>query len=206
MTIQTIYDHYHIPPNLQRHMYQVTAVGQYLVDHWRGRVVDKSLITQVLLLHDMGNIIKFHRPFLGELEQDAEFWETVQEQFIQRYGYHVHPATLEIATEVLGEKSPVLKILDTMGFFKLEADGFQSDEARICDHADMLVSPLGIVNFSKREQDLIVRYQLTGEEKGIRLRRINAKFIQEHVDVDLEKVGEVDFSKQIEALQKYKLL
>src|SRR5258708_24588552 len=95
-SILQIYQKYNLPPNLIRHQLEVSAVGRYLCDHWTGTHVDKELITQALLLHDMGNIIKFKRPFLGELEKDSAYWEKVQDEFIQKYGKDVHNATVKI--------------------------------------------------------------------------------------------------------------
>lgn len=70
MKIQEIYRRYSIPPNLERHMLQVAAVGEYICTHWSGPELNSQLILQALLLHDLGNIVKFKRPFLGELEQE----------------------------------------------------------------------------------------------------------------------------------------
>ena len=100
MQIVEIYQRYDIPPNLVRHQLGVTAVGAYLMDHWLGTAIDQELVIQTLLLHDMGNIIKFKRPFLGELEAEAGYWEKIQDQYFKKYGTDVHLATLAIVNEL----------------------------------------------------------------------------------------------------------
>lgn len=201
--ILEIYQQYNIPPNLQRHMLEVTAVGRFIVDHWRGEQVNKQLITHTLLLHDMGNIIKFQKPFLSDMGKDETYWVKVQHDFKKKYGNDVHHATEEIICEILGEESDVLKLTNQLGFHSIEQTGYLSLEARICDHADMCVSPTGITTFAKRIEDLQQRYQKHDIEKGIVLRKENAKYIQQHVDVDLDSLPEIDFTREIEKLKEY---
>ncbi len=204
MTILDIYTKYQIPPNLQRHQLEVTAVGRYICEHWQGEAINTETITLALLLHDMGNIIKFKRPFLGELEKDAKQWEKVQEEYVQKYGSDVHTATNTIMKE-LGVYEHIAYIVDNVGMVA-DPDVPKSNDALIADYADMCVSPAGIVGFQERIQDLVVRYGLTGNEEGIIMRRSDAIFIEKTVDVDLQKIREVDFSQEMEKLKNYTLV
>ena len=182
-SIQQIYNHYQIPPNLQRHMLEVTAVGRYICDHWSGPSVDKELITKALFLHDMGNIIKFKRPFLGELEPDAAHWEQVQAEFVQKYGSDVHTATMTIITE-LGKEKEIGWILENMRLVTKQSGADDSDVVKICEYADCCVSPEGIVGFERRLLDLIERYQKKNTE-WIGIMRSIADYIQANVTIDL---------------------
>lgn len=202
MTVFEIYQKYQIPPNLIRHQLEVTAVGRYICDHWLGEPVNKKLVTEVLLLHDMGNIIKFKRPFLGELEQDAKHWEEVQQQFIRTYGTDVHIATLAIARE-LRVPTRIEELLIEMHDVWTKPEKRLSSVARICEHADCCVTPDGVRGFVKRIQDLQSRYHMSYDRSHVQLATKNARFVEKSVSVDLSKVAEVDFSEEIEKLRRY---
>lgn len=201
MTLTEIYTKYQIPPNLIRHQLQVTAVGDYVSSHWNGPKIDKKLVTEALLLHDMGNIIKFKRPFLGELEKDADHWEQVQEAFVQKYGSDVMLATDEIIGE-LGFSS-VREVLDEMKDVWENPEREVSFEARICEYADCCVTPKGIEGFEIRMEDLRVRYHQNEQDPIISYMRANARTLIPLVDADLTKLSAVDFSKEIAQLASY---
>jgi hypothetical protein len=202
--ITDIYTKYKIPPNLQRHQLEVTAVGRYICDHWSGDAVDRDKITQALLLHDMGNILKFKRPFLGELEPQAAYWESVQEEFKTKYGDDVHTATDAIVTEVTTDPD-VRACVHALDSNYLTEHGYPNLEIKICNYADMCVAPEGIVGFEARMQDLKERYGLSDEKVHLLRRRINAAEIEKYVSVDLSKLSEVDFSQEIELLKLYSI-
>ncbi len=197
--ITDVYTKYKIPPNLVRHQLEVTAVGRYICDHWTGEPVDKEKITLALLLHDLGNILKFKRPFLGELEPQAAYWESVQQEFIATYGKDVHHAT---KTMVLELKLPAVSaLLEEMHDTWANPDVAVSLESRICEYADCTVTPVGIVGFEARIEDLKHRYSLTEESQHIMLARKNGHFVEEHVNVDLTNLASVDFSSEMDALR-----
>jgi hypothetical protein len=201
MTLTEIYTKYQIPPNLVRHQLQVTAVGDYVSSHWNGPKIDKKLVTEALLLHDMGNIIKFKRPFLGELEKDAAHWEQVQEEVIQKYGSDVMIATDEIIKELGFE--PIRVALDEMKDVWENPEREVSLEARICEYADCCVTPKGIEGFEIRMGDLRVRYHQDEHDPVIHYMRANADLLAPFVEADLSKLSAVDFSKEIERLSTY---
>lgn len=197
--ITDIYTHYKIPPNLQRHQLEVTAVGRYVCDHWRGDPVDRDKITRVLLLHDMGNILKFKRPFLGELEPQATYWESVQEDFQSRYGNDENAATYAICEEI-GIDREIINAIKEISSYR-----FPDLESRISNYADMCVSPEGIVGFEKRMVDLKKRYGSADFSAKNDSRRQNATVIAQNVDVDLSHLSDVDFSAEIESLRHYSI-
>ena len=81
-------------------MIEVAAVGEFVTNHWKGSKLHKKALTQALLLHDMGNIVKFKKPFMGELQQNAEYWEDIQQKCIQKYGTNAHTMTDAIVCEL----------------------------------------------------------------------------------------------------------
>lgn len=203
MHILEVYKKYQLPPNLVRHQLEVTAVGRYVADNWTGNKVDKELITKVLLLHDMANIIKFHRPFMDELEANAEHWEKVQEKFKAKYGSDVHTATLAIIDE-LG-LSRIHELVDQMHDTWAHPERQVSVEAQICEFADCCVVPKGIVTFEKRLADLKTRYAYTDASAPLKAARANAELIAGHVSVDLDRIETHDFSQDTEFLKSFNL-
>lgn len=201
MTILDIYSKYNIPPNLIRHQLQVTAVGRYVADHWYGPKIDQKLVTEALLLHDMGNIIKFKRPFLGELEKDAIFWERVQDEYIQKYGEDVVTATTAIVAE-LGF-SEVNALLGEMISVWSNPEKEVSWEARIAEFSDCCVTPRGIEGFEIRIQDLKDRYHQTESDPSVRYMRENLEVVRPHLTINPAKIAEVDFSKDLEIVRQY---
>ncbi|HSW89432.1 MAG TPA: hypothetical protein VLH19_01005 [Patescibacteria group bacterium] len=183
MTTSRIYERYTIPPNLIRHQLEVTAVGRWVCDHWVGQDINEELITQALLLHDMGNIIKFKRPFLGELEKDHTHWENVQEEFIATYGNDVHTATDAIVNE-LGLPE-VFDLLQQMEAVWKDPEHEQSWDAKICEYADCCVTPEGIVGFEIRIADLKNRYDMTDTSQHVILATKNAREVEENYKGDL---------------------
>src|SRR3989339_254937 len=178
MTISTLYQKYRIPPNLARHQIEVAAVGEWVADHWKGPKLDRVALRQVLLLHDMGNIVKFKKPFLGELAQNSAYWEKVQQEFQSKYGMNAHEATESIIKEI-GVSEAVLRIVSEMGTIAMgTAKGKKSWEARIADFADTCVSPEGIVGFEKRVEDLKKRYNIAEDDQKVKVWKKNKEMVQ----------------------------
>lgn len=203
MNILETYRRYDIPPNLVRHQLEVAAVGRYICDHWTGEAVDKNLVTQALLFHDMGNIIKFKRPFLGELEKDALHWEQVQDKYFQKYGRDVHVATCAIIRE-LGAKQAlfVAEKVQEGNFIGYESLPW---EVKVCEYADCCVTPQGIVGFETRLTDLMARYHRTNDEEWVAIMRRNATDVERMVNVNLSELSLVNFDEEIGNLRHYSL-
>ena len=198
MTIKALYKNYQIPSNLQRHMCMVAAVGMYIVDHWdKPNDLDRVRIAKGLLLHDIGNIIKFDftRPdLLGEAERkDLEKWKKVQLEFTQKYGDE------DTATHALARQSgvdeKVLEILDAVGSAKLQKALETTDwNKKIACYSDFRIGPFGVLTVNERFDDIVARYRGRGhamsdiEETERKRRRCLEleKHLQQHVTVDLQ--------------------
>ncbi len=209
MHILDLYATYRIPPQLQRHMLDTAAVGEYIIDHWRwGKTkatFNASTVIKVLLLHDLGNIVKFTTPFIGEMAEQAQYWLGVQAEIAQKYGPFAHQATLAMVQEVATQHpeldlTTTLVVLESIGFYAVENVGYPSWESRIADYADMCVAPQGIVGFAVRMSELIKRYGLTGQEPGIALRKDNAQLIERHATLKLGNLKKAKLSAKYETL------
>ena len=163
-TIQEIYDQYQIPPNLAQHQLRAAAaVVSWILDHWHGQSLDKEKIITAALFHDMGNIIKFdfspeHTPFPYTNEERVH-WQSIKEEFIQKYGSDPHHATQVIVTE-LGNPHGIAEIVGGLGFRNapkfLEEIDFVS---MIVQYADMRVSPHAVTSAEARIADFYMRYE-----------------------------------------------
>jgi len=162
-TIQEIYNEYKIVLNLQEHQIRVAAVGAAICEHLDAPV-DTDSVIKALLLHDMGNIIKFK---LGQSRQlfperftegKLEYWQQVQREFIEKYGKDEHQATLIIMKE-LGVDQKIENLVECVGFLTGSENAMSSSlERKICAYSDMRVSPHGVVLLEDRIADLHKRY------------------------------------------------
>jgi len=161
MTISEIYNKYSIPQNLQEHMLRVAAVGLQVVELLEPSIsLDRKVVADVLLLHDMGNIIKFNLDkddLLGEEERGK--LKKIQKDFIAKYGQEEHAATENIAKE-LGVSDQVLVVLSNIGSSKVYLT-IESDDwyRKVCSYADFRVAPHGVVSINERWDDVIKRYE-----------------------------------------------
>lgn len=165
--INSVYDRLHVMPNLREHMFRVAAVGALICDNWTGPDIDKNTIVAVLLVHDIGNIVKFRldtpesRAMVSSMGGGGTDWQAVQSQIIQRYGTDDHVVTHKMMSE-LGVSERFLWLLDVAGnVFKspdavLESDDF---ELKLCFYPDLRVGPYGVVDGEQRIKDLINRYK-----------------------------------------------
>lgn len=214
MNILDIYKKYQIPPNLQLHMLRVAALGNYMLDHWKTpNQLDRGLITQTLLLHDMGNIIKFDLDStLGMLKGNINHWRTIQKQFIKRYGHDEHLATNIIINEIKrGQK--ITNILDQIGASNFHlVIKYKDWEDKVCAYSDARIIPNGISTIKKRFEDVINRYSYRRPPEFIEKVKISLKFaldleqqIQSQVTIDLQKITDKDIKPYIENLKNYSI-
>lgn len=168
--IRQIYREYKIPPNLQLHMIRAASVGAFFADHWKEKnQLNNIAIIQALLLHDMGNIIKFdfkYSHLLGEEEKNVEYWKKVQQEFKDKYGDDEHQATSQIAKEV-GIGDEAFELLNAIGSSKLhkalETDNWNK---KIVCYCDFRVDPHGVVTVNQRFDEIISRYKGREHELG----------------------------------------
>lgn len=161
MNILDAYKKYQIPPNLQRHQLQVAAVATQLINHFPAKKeLNKRNIQAAMLLHDMGNIIKFDLSLSPELlgGKGLEYWKGIQDQFIHKYGRDEHKATLAIAQE-LAVPERVIYLIDQVGFNKSISNLNCKDwEVWIVAYSDSRVTPYGVTSLLERLDDGVKRY------------------------------------------------
>lgn len=215
MKVKQIYQNYKIPPNLQDHMIRAAAVGTFIAAHWNKKdELDKTAIVQALLLHDMGNIIKFDFRFshlLGEEEKNADYWKKVQDEFKEKYGNDEHVATIKIAQEI-GLGARAFELLNAIGSAKLD-QALKTDDwnKKIVCYSDFRVDPHGIVTVNQRFDEIISRYK----DRNHKLGKIEEtekkrafclqlqKQLQTKVDFDLDQLSNNEIEGYINTLSAY---
>jgi hypothetical protein len=185
-------------------MLEVAAVASYLVDNAQDNELDKQSVVEWALLHDMGNIVKFKDFISPQMRMGEDYWRKIQSKFKEKYGSDAHQATVNIIKEMnLINESSVLNLINASDFRSISKNGYPSLEIRICDYADMCVSPLGIVGFNKRIEDLVKRYNLTEDDLSTKTRKKNTKELNDHLKVEVGEINKVDFSDLIKSLSEY---
>lgn len=195
-TIQEIYTTYIIPPNVVRHMKQVAAVGMFCISNWTGPQLDNTSLIEALLLHDLGNIIKFKQPFMGELTENLEYWIKVQEEYKQKYGNDVHHATISILKDIHVLPS-CINIVEGMKTIAMEHNIVNMWEAKIGDFCDTCVTPQGIEGFDARVQDLVTRYNLDEKSQKVQNWKENANEVSKYLSINIHEVQSFDFSQYL---------
>ena len=166
-SIVDIYDRFSIPPNLRMHMFRVAGVGTLICNAWKGPPIDREDIVAVLLLHDLGNIVKFDFSsakginFLpGEEKQRINFWRGVKSWVKKKYGTTDHVATINMVKELQIESKLMHLVEEMANAEDLEFDLATSENwnLKILVYSDVRVGPFGVISMQDRFKDLLERY------------------------------------------------
>lgn len=188
MVVQDIYSKFQIPKHLQLHMLRVAAVGQLIGSNFIGSVNVKD-ITDTLLLHDLGNLLKFDLSKGVELfeedERNLAYWYGVLETMKSTYSDDEHQATQMMAQKV-GVSDRVMFLLSNMGSSNLHKTVEMDDwELKIVSYSDFRVGPHGFLSVEDRFKDILVRYEgrtheLAHKEKTI-MKKNNCLLLEEQI-------------------------
>lgn len=152
--INLIYQEYAIPDALQMHMLCVAGIADQVLSAWSGPPVDRRRLMRVLLLHDMGNIVKIHE----ELAANQQF-RAKREVIISRYGTNDHAVSRGIGTEV-GLTDDELALMDGKVFVRNDETVASDDFARkIGAYADQRAAPDGVRPILDRLREAQLRYR-----------------------------------------------
>ncbi len=147
-------------PNLRLHQLRVAAVAEVILDSLTIPINKKDVLT-ACLLHDMGNIIKFHLNYFPEFNQPEglNYWQTVQSEYLNKYGPDEHLATVLIARE-LPVCANIVELIDSVEPSLIEQNRLTEDfRKKICIYADNRVSPYKIVSILERNKEALERYK-----------------------------------------------
>ena len=159
-TISEIYEEYKIMPTLREHMLRVAGVASLICDNFT-EPLNKEEIISACLLHDMGNIIKFNLEYFPEFNkpEGLEYWQNVQNEYIEKYGEREHEATLKIIRE-LGIPKKIVTLASEDQFSLLCQHQNSGDMGmKIVHYADARVSPHKVVSYDERMGEAKERYK-----------------------------------------------
>lgn len=211
--VTELYVEYRITPLLAVHQLRVAAVANLINDNLKTKI-DKDNLIKACLLHDMGNIIKFDLDYFPEenYPQGREYWQTVKDEFIKKYGNDEHCANVAIAHELKINIKAVdlIKGLDPRLIEKIKK--FGSLEEKICIYADNRVSPSGVVSVDERSIEAKKRYekhrQSFNEKQRIFFNQ-NIKEIEKQIFsktmIKPEDINDITISPYIRKLRDYSI-
>jgi hypothetical protein len=149
-TIAEIYDRYEVPEHLRLHMLRVAALGCVIDDNWSGPALRRAELRRVLLIHDIGNVVKMPRESSDTEQRRA---------LIQKYGNDDHAASYAIAREVDLTKSE-LALMDAKVFVRNDETLKSNDYTlKVAAYADQRVAPQGVMSLIKRLREAQDRYR-----------------------------------------------
>lgn len=154
MNIIEIYRKYNIPENLQLHMLRVAACGNLILDNWIGDKIDKDSLIRILLLHDMGNIVK-----ITPDQNSNPIFLAFREEWIRKYGNDDHVITEEIC-RIEGLTEEEIKIMNDKIFMKNDRTAKSNSYiTKIASYCDQRVAPNGVSSLQERMEEGKIRYQ-----------------------------------------------
>lgn len=198
MNIIEIYEKYKIPPNLREHMLRVTAIGLFIADHFNDKnLLNREVIKQTLLLHDMGNIIKFDfkttKAIDPGLEKNNQYWLSIQKEFTEKYTDEI-TANYEIAKQI-GVSAYILSLIAGHEVSHLNEILNASDmNLKIISYSDYRINPFGVVTLEERFEDLFNRYKDRSKNLAEKLKERMKLFkkieeqIQIHENITLSQI------------------
>ncbi|KUK79852.1 MAG: Metal-dependent phosphohydrolase, HD subdomain [Microgenomates bacterium 39_7] len=225
-TLIEIYQQHGVPPNLAEHMLTVAALGKLISHHWTGPTVDEVVLIDTLLLHDIGNLIKFELNsnssremlqnsllHLSQLEKTLEYWQEKQQQMIEAYGTSADQANLAIIKK-LGFESKIVDLLSNHSFESLEEHLETPNwEKKLVFYCDLRVTPQGLASVEERVHDLRSRYRHRDHkwnnentyQRWLASSLELEKQIEELTDFPLNQIQDSDLLPLIQELANYSL-
>jgi hypothetical protein len=213
MTIKDLYQKYQIMPQLQRHMLRVAGVGKIIAEHWRDKC-DVKLITELCLLHDMGNIVKFDlsteavKTKMFGVPTDLEYWRKIQNEYRQKFGQDAHSATKGILAEAKLERFNKFIDEEHKLYFAEARERELSKvslEAIILMYSDCRVTPSGVVSYRERIDDLSARYGGVGTPTWYDWTYGFEDWMQSKVKIDLNSITEASVTPLFDELLTHTL-
>lgn len=180
-----------------------------ILDNWNGSKLEENSIIRVLLLHDMGNIVK-----IQENAEQSEGFILTRRKYMQKYGENDHAINLEIAKDE-GLSKRELEILDgKRSRYNEKTLSFNSYEIKICSYCDQRVAPNGVVDIKERLEDAKKRYKnkllsvWSDENKANELIACALEIenqIMQFCNIKPENINDETIKSYIEELKLYKI-
>lgn len=197
MKIRDLYLKFEIMPQLETHMLRVGAIGKIVAENW-SIPCDTDFMTDLCLVHDLGNIVKFdlsekfNQNKFGAIE-NIDKWRAVQKTYIQKYSENAQTATVNILREAKLEQfiDPLIKEEE---LYFAEATAEELERANLASvilmYADCRVTPSGVCSYRERINDLKARYGGVKTETWYQWTYSFENWVQKNVGIDLNSITE----------------
>lgn len=164
--INEIYAKYPVPKNLQEHMLRAASVAEKIGDNWIGKEkINKEDIVASLLLHDLGNIVKFDLKtetglkIIGDEVKRLDYWKKRKQETIDKYGDDDHIVSKAMCLE-LNVSKRVIDIIEKHVFNNNENTLKENDfDIKIAAYSDQRIGPFSIMSLEDRFNELRERYK-----------------------------------------------
>jgi hypothetical protein len=150
-----------IPSMLQKHMLYAASVASQVIDNIYRLRVNKEKVIRVLLLHDIGNIVKMEptNEMADSLGVNIEVIIENKSALIKEFGPNDHIVSIELARKI-GLRDDELDLMDAKIFIKNEETMLSNDyERKIGAYADQRISPDGVRSLLERLLEAKERYR-----------------------------------------------
>ncbi len=151
-------------------MKRTAAVGELIVDAWRGSGRPSADdVVAALLLHDLGNIVKFNFSggdlWEGFSREEILGWRSVRDDVAAAYSSSDDHVVTNAMVRDIGAPAKVGFLVENMLLEKMPQILSSGDVAlKVLAYSDQRVSPGGVVRIGERFMDLRRRYR--GRQPG----------------------------------------
>jgi 5'-deoxynucleotidase YfbR-like HD superfamily hydrolase len=203
-----IYKKYKTPPNLQKHMLRVAALGKIITSQWTSSSINGRAIVQTLLFHDLGKPISFdpnkQAEFINDPKEQKEIVENIY--FLRKkYGVYEHQATLKMFKEI-GLKEQSLYLINNFDWSNTQRlINSKKIEHLITIYAEMRISPSGIVDLDQRLKELKSRQSIKNFQQRLNLAKQLEKMVAQHTKASLNNINNTDLDKYKKRLLDLKI-
>lgn len=198
MKVKKIYEIYLIPLNLQIHMLNVAALAEIILNNWIGKEVDKEVIIQACIFHDMAKPITFKiskQAQFGFSLKEISKLKRLQKQLKTDYGSNEHIATIKICKEI-GLSSTTLKHIDNLKWDNIPRLLKENKiESLIPIYCDMRIGPKGILLLNERLKELKERVGTEDYEDNVRNGNALENLINQNIRIDINSITKNEINK-----------
>ena len=156
--IDDLYDVFFLPENLRMHMLRVAVLAERIARHWTGPPLRRNQMRNVLLIHDIGNILKISNFPVDMPETGSKENEQLT---LLRKVFDADDHALSSAVAIgIGFDNDIVQLLNRKIFIN-NRETFESQDftQKVCAYADQRVAPDGILTLSQRLDEALERYK-----------------------------------------------
>ena len=231
MRAEELYDTYGLSPLLKQHMYYVAAVADILTENWNNPEIplDKELIMQASLTHDMGNMVKFSFKRFGHtLSEGTEQWYK-DSQDLHKHLHTLNGSSKEddyaniVIAGQLGASDELFDLIQNWSWENFTPEEMQPDSINfnsmtagdivglytrvVASYCDSRAAPYGVVSLSERAEDLVERYPDSADSIKAKTDKIARweQYILENTSLTSLDFAKEEIERRVERIKTYEL-